>query len=97
MAQNKKQEPSANDDKRERFKDEVTKNKIDRHLIDINDSISEEDIKNIITDISSTRASTYENKKTPGQEQEEQLDKDKPDNDKEDVKKDLPTSWNILE
>ncbi len=33
------------------FFDEVTKNKIDRHLTDINDRITEEDIRNIDTNI----------------------------------------------
>ncbi len=33
--------------------DEVTKNKIQRHLTDINDHISEEDIRNIDTNITS--------------------------------------------
>ena len=35
------------------FYDEVTKRKIERHLSDINDTISDEDIMNVITDISS--------------------------------------------
>lgn len=91
MAKNKRQEPSVNDDKREKFRDEVTKNKIDRHLRDINDSISDEDIKNIITDISSTPPIAKEN--TEG----ELLDNDRPGNIKKDDKDDLPTSWNILE
>lgn len=29
------------------FRDDVTKNKISRHLMDINDTITEEDIRNI--------------------------------------------------
>ena len=33
------------------FYDKVTKNKIDRHLTDINDRITEEDIRNIDTNI----------------------------------------------
>ncbi len=36
------------------FYDEVTKRKIERHLSDINDTISDEDIMNVITDISSS-------------------------------------------
>ena len=35
------------------FKDNVTKNKISRHLVDINDTITEEDIRNIIVHIPS--------------------------------------------
>ncbi|CAN5273941.1 hypothetical protein BH20BAC1_BH20BAC1_19810 [soil metagenome] len=35
------------------FKDERTREKINRHLSDESDTISEDDIKNVITDISS--------------------------------------------
>ncbi len=35
------------------FSDKVTREKIDKHLSDINDTISDEDINNIITDINS--------------------------------------------
>lgn len=45
--------PEPRDDDSEEFVDEVTRNRIDRHLHDINDTISEQDIKNIVTDISS--------------------------------------------
>lgn len=38
------------------FFDEVTKKKIERHLSDINDTISDEDIRNVITDIRSGNA-----------------------------------------
>ena len=38
--------------------DEATKNKIQRHLTDINDRISEEDIRNIDTNITTTSHST---------------------------------------
>ena len=34
-----------------RFYDEATKSKIDKHLTDINDTITEEDIRNINTNI----------------------------------------------
>lgn len=35
------------------FSDKVTREKIDKHLRDINDKISEEDIRNVITNINS--------------------------------------------
>ncbi|MDQ6761565.1 MAG: hypothetical protein M3015_02930 [Bacteroidota bacterium] len=35
------------------FSDDVTKEKITKHLSDINDTISDEDINNVITDINS--------------------------------------------
>lgn len=38
------------------FYDEVTRQKINRHLSDINDTISDDDIRNVITDISSGTA-----------------------------------------
>ncbi len=41
------------------FFDEITKNKIHRHLTDINDSISEEDIRNIDTNITSSYSASY--------------------------------------
>ena len=40
------------------FDDKVTKNKIYRHLIDINDIITEEDIRNIQVSIPSERFAT---------------------------------------
>ncbi|MEO6455010.1 MAG: hypothetical protein ABIN97_13090 [Ginsengibacter sp.] len=91
MEPNKKQKPFMDDEKHEKFIDEQTKNKIARHLTDINDEISEEDIKNIITDISSPDA-------VPG-EDEEVTKEELPDGgEKDDEKKDdLPTSWNVLE
>jgi len=39
-----------------KFKDEVTKNKINNHLSDINSKITEDDIKNVKTDIGITAA-----------------------------------------
>ncbi len=75
------------------FFDEVTQNKIDRHLHDINDTISEEDIKNIKTDISSPEV--------PGDNEDNSetgflLDgkKHKKDDDNRDQ---LPTTWNVID
>ena len=50
---NKTQETSLKDHDKF-FYDEVTKGKIEKHLSDINDTISDEDIKNVITDIASS-------------------------------------------
>ena len=50
MEQNNKTPGEEND---HGFADEVTREKIERHLRDINDKISEEDIMNVITNISS--------------------------------------------
>lgn len=72
------------------FYDEVTKRKIERHLSDINDTISDEDIKNVITDITSSNLNNHNNvivgnnppkiSNLPG----------------EDAKQ-MPTSWNIID
>ena len=61
--------------------DEVTRNKIDKHLSDINDTISEEDIKNINTSTGHERevAKTHR----PADEENEIEKKDKDDDDDE--------------
>ncbi|MEP7230994.1 MAG: hypothetical protein ABI691_12125 [Ginsengibacter sp.] len=69
------------------FYDEVTKRKIERHLSDINDTISDEDIMNVITDITSdypagrNAEAGYVPAKEPVLTANEQI----------------PTSWNIAE
>ncbi|MEO8769850.1 MAG: hypothetical protein ABI402_07190 [Ferruginibacter sp.] len=48
MQNHKKQlEPLINWNTLKSYKDEATNNKIHRHLVDINDTISEDDIRNI--------------------------------------------------
>lgn len=70
--------------KREEFKDERTREKINRHLSDESDTISEDDIKNVITDIASDAKDGKAIK--DGAENENQgIDKDQ-----------LPTTWNII-
>lgn len=71
--------------KREEFKDERTREKIKRHLSDESDTISEDDIKNVITDISSDAKDGH-------------AIKDDADNENQEIDKDeLPTSWTIIE
>jgi hypothetical protein len=48
------------------FSDEVTKDKIRRHLTDINDVISEDDIRNIKTDMGDEKISTGKEEKEDG-------------------------------
>ena len=73
--------------------DEVTKNKIDKHLSDIHDTISEEDIKNINTDIGvDTTALAKENEHDI--EEADEIIKDQPAG--EDPEKEAPSSWEIL-
>lgn len=48
------------------FSDENTKNKIRKHLTDINDVISEEDIRNIKTDMGDNKSTVVKNEKEDG-------------------------------
>ena len=67
--------------------DETTKNKIDKHLRDEKDTISEEDIKNINTDITPEEPTTS----IPA-------DKNKTDDDDDDEpKKEMPSAWDIVD
>ncbi len=85
---NKTHQPSK--DHHKFFYDEVTKRKIERHLRDINDTISDEDILNVITDITSENSvertpansayTSFKNSVLPDEEKEQ-----------------VPTSWNIIE
>ena len=71
--------------------DEVTKNKIDKHLSDIDDTISEQDIKNINT---STNAAAPTGHVHDKEEADEILKEDNNDDDEPD--KEAPSSWEIL-
>ncbi len=72
------------------FYDEVTKRKIERHLSDINDTISDTDIMNVITDISSAN---LENSSNVHVDNPPPKNSSLPD---EEVKQ-IPTSWNIID
>ena len=66
-------------------RDEATKNKIDRHLSDESDTISEQDIRNIDTDIHKSNSDLTQD-----------LPADSAENDNEDEpKKDVPTVWEV--
>lgn len=68
------------------FYDEVTKRKIERHLSDINDTISDEDILNVITDITSGNPINVNsgNDTIPNNSVDEEVTQ-------------MPTSWNVIE
>ena len=70
------------------FYDEVTKRKIERHLRDINDTISDEDIMNVITDITSENSSNdaplFQRVSAPTTSTREEPQQ-------------LPTSWNVID
>ena len=70
--------------------DEVTKNKIDKHLSDIDDTISEQDIKNINTSTGAAAPTGHVHDKEEADEiLKEDNNDDKPD-------KEAPSSWEIL-
>ncbi len=71
--------------------DEATRNKIDKHLSDINDTISEEDIKNINTSTGRENIPPVSHK-SPDEENE--ID-DEPNDDDEEPKEEMPTAWDI--
>ena len=93
MQDNDKQELNDTEDSPERYTDEVTKSKIHKHLTDINDTISAQDIGNIDTNISSRDVPKTDNEETA------QLPPDNPDkkDSNEDNREQLPTTWNILD
>jgi hypothetical protein len=72
--------------------DEVTKNKIDKHLSDIDDTISEQDIKNINTDTGATPPGDNAHDIAEADEiiKDHSEDDDEPD-------KEAPSPWEILD
>ena len=92
MQDNDKHQSNDTEGSSERYKDEVTQNKIHKHLTDINDTISAQDIENIDANIGSPDVPKGGNNET------EELPPDKTDKDDndEDNREQLPTTWNIL-
>lgn len=84
-----------NDPKPERFFDEKTENKVHQHLSDASDLISDEDIKEVRTDVGVTaepsQGFSEEELKNPEKE-EEQLKKKGDEDDHS-----IISSWNILD
>ncbi|MEO5781680.1 MAG: hypothetical protein ABIQ07_00325 [Ginsengibacter sp.] len=83
---------SHTDDHNQLPSDEVTRNKIDKHLSDIDDTISEEDIKNINT-VTGTETDAVVTDKHADEENE--IDKEGK-NDDDEQEKEAPTPWEIL-
>lgn len=73
--------------------DEVTKNKIDKHLSDINSTISEEDMKNINTN-TGTDTNALAKEHLHDKDEADEILKEKRDD--EDPEPEAPTPWNIL-
>ena len=76
----------------ERYTDEVTQSKIHKHLTDINDTISAQDILNVNTNISSKYVSKRDNN-VAEEFSYDITDKDDTQNKKEQV----PSTWNVLD
>ena len=72
--------------------DEQTKNKIDKHLSDINDTISEQDIKNINTSTGKENIPPVSHRDP---DEENQVNKNDPDEDDDEPKEEMPTAWDI--
>ena len=88
MADKTKDELNSNDTPTPKpVRDEVTKNKIDKHLSDINDTISEEDIQNIKTNITVAPKVYVENP----------TDDIKDKSDIEEPKKEMPNTWDMVD
>jgi hypothetical protein len=82
---------SNNDEHDQPPQDEATKNKVDKHLRDEKDTISEEDLKNINTDITPGTPDTKEPATPPPT-----ADKNKTDDDDK-PKKEMPSTWDIID
>lgn len=74
------------------LRDEVTKKKIEKHLKDITDTISEDDLKNINTSVSSDAA-------MPAADKDADEVRAKPEDEIEDKspKKEMPNTWDIID
>jgi len=96
MAQNPTNDKSDNTNKFKKFVDEATQDKIHKHLMDINDTISEQDIKNIKTDISSPEPAPDKDYNQASKDLENQHPA-KAEDKASDGKDDMPTSWNVLD
>lgn len=63
MEQKEKYQLNAEYYSQERFSDVITKRKINKHISDITDTITEEDIRNVKTDFGSAISKTVDNPK----------------------------------
>ncbi|HEV8079864.1 MAG TPA: hypothetical protein VGP43_04070 [Chitinophagaceae bacterium] len=72
--------------------DEATRNKIDKHLSDINDTISEEDLKNVNTSTGREKTPAVSHKEA---DEENEIDDEPNDDDDDELKEEMPTAWDI--
>lgn len=81
------------------FTDKRTKDKIDLHLRDINDQITEEDIENVQTDVTGGSLGSAEDTEAARVAAEILVEKKRKDRSKEDENNSnsVVTPWNILD
>ncbi len=92
METNRNNEVNASTNSHEIHIDIITQNKIHKHLTDINDTISAQDILNINTNISSSGVPKV------GKNQRDELSTEKIDEvDNDNNKEQVPTTWNVLD
>lgn len=73
------------------IRDEATKNKIDKHLSDIDDTISEDDIKNINTSLTAKDISVAE------KDADEVSAEPKSETEDKESKKEMPNTWDMVD
>jgi hypothetical protein len=81
------------------FKDKRTKKKIDRHLSDINDEISEKDIADVQTDVTANAADQDVDAETEAENllhKKQQEDQDKDNLEDGNNSNSVDSSWDVL-
>ncbi len=76
--------------------DEAARNKIDKHLSDINDTISEEDIKNMNTGTGGEKGPVTPGNHSHDKTEADEILNDDTNDDDDEPEKEAPTPWEIL-
>ncbi len=87
---NQSDKAPAEENNEHEFSDKATREKIDKHLSDINDKISEEDIRNVNTNITSGES----------EENEVEIANDKPVTNSippDEEVPEIPSTWDLIE
>ena len=75
--------------------DEATRNKIDKHLRDINDTISEDDIKNMNTSTGRENIPPVSHRDADEEDLIDDSIKQDDEGDNDEPKEEMPTAWDI--
>jgi hypothetical protein len=75
--------------------DEATRNKIDKHLSDINDTISEDDIKNMNTSTGRENIPPVSHRDADEEDLIDDSIKQDDEDDDDEPKEEMPTAWDI--